>query len=348
MNTALFDRRIDVYMYDSTKLIGSVVTPSIGIKPEITVKGTMITNSANINSEIIITNLERSVPVEQTKYIYIEMYYGEANTATLRKGILFDVLYADQSKQPPDRQVRFACIVSSMSPNILTKKYSNKNGIYWFGHLDNKGLPIAYSLNAVLKDFIQLYNKVVRENVKSTELQPKLLLNPEPTYRMSESLKQKYANKQITCYATSSTLINILDEICRSIKDRTKSSESSVFQAYYALNIYVETNNLVVAVNPSYDHYLHPENKKEDVDLSYVVSAYRCGAIVHCTTLFDPRIMPNSVLKLSRNAILGRSLSGELIPIKETIYFTPINGIQYAFSTTKENYMQMQGVIVNE
>lgn len=62
--------------------------------------------------------------------------------------------------------------------------------------------------------------------------------------------------------------------------------------------------------------------------------------------MFDPRIQQNTLIRIDRNAVVGKRASGKLIPVtQETIEFRAIGSIPFVFSTTTENYMRMQGVI---
>lgn len=333
----LFDRRIDVTIYDvDYHEIGKVCTPSIGPKPEIKVEGNLISNTYAISSKVTITNIERSVPVEDAKWLYVSMYYGGASKAdTIKKGFLFDVLYADQSKQPPDRQVCFNCLVAGTSPDIMQKKCV-------IGEVDAEGNPIEQTLDTLLRSVIVQYNNALPND--NLILKKQLHLAPEPLYRMAEVFAESYKNKKIAFHSSNSTLADVLDNLGAASLEKEKiSEEQTVFVEYYALNFYVENNRLVVSTNPSEDHLLYAE--KGIIDLSYVISAYRCGSIIHCSALFDPRIHQDAVIRIRRNAVLGRRVAGELLPLSmEIVNFRPVGGIKYVFSTTQENSMQMQGV----
>ena len=333
----LFDRKINVYIYDKEYIeLGKVLTPEFGPKPEIKVEGTIISNTYAISSKVTITNIERSIPVEQAKYLYVEMYYGKAQSDAIKKGFIFDVLYADQSKQPPDRQVCFNCVVAGTSPDIMQQTTS-------IGEVDAEGVPIERTLDSLLREFISDYNIALSKTLKSPEMYKKLALNHAPLYRMSSIFETKYKNHKIPYMCSNKTLANILDDLSASCveKEHISNTEST---EYYALNFYTENKNLVVATNPSYNAEVFVPGISV-LNLNYVIAAYRCGPIIHCNALFDPRIHQDATVAISRNAVLGRKASGELVPIQgETLLFRPVGGIKYEFSTTTENSMQMQGV----
>lgn len=334
----LFDRKINVYIYNgSYNEIGKVLTPEFGPKPEIKVEGTLISNTYAISSKVTITNIERSIPVEQAKYLYVEMYYGGTVDNRLKKGFLYDVLYADQSKQPPDRQVCFNCLVAGSSPNILQQSFS-------IGEVDADGNPIKQTLDALLRKVIQKYNEALLNISSNYVLSTALKLKDEPLYRMHPLYAEKYKNREIALQWSNTPLCIILDNLgSAAVGQEPVSETNTALLQYYALNFYIEDNRLVVVTTPSESAELI--NEEGLLDLNYVISVYRCGPIIHCSALFDPRIHQDATIRISRNAILGRKVSGEMIPLPgEILKFRPVGGIKYAFSTTKDNYMQMQGI----
>ena len=334
----LFDRRIDVTMFDSSyNEVAKVFTPEIGSKPEIKVEGNIISNTYAISSKVTITNIERSVPVESVRFLYVELYYGGAKTNAIKKGFLYDVLYADQSKQPPDRQVCFNCVVAGTSPNIMQQRCS-------IGELDAEGNPIEQTLDTLLRTVIAKYNLALVNYTHSPLLYQQLTLQSEPLYRMANLYAEKYKNKVIAYQCANKTLSEILDDLASaSIDVEALTENESIQKEYYALNFYTEQGRLVVATNPSSSAELLEDNGV--IDFTYVISAYRCGVVLHCATLFDPRIHQDITIRISRNAVIGKKVAGELLPMQtEVIRFRPVGGIKFSFSTTNENIMQMQGV----
>ena len=334
----LFDRKINVYIYDhSYSEIGKILTPNVGPKPDIKVEGTLISNTYAISSKVTVTNIERSIPVEQAKYLYVELFYGGATDSRLKKGFLYDVLYADQSKQPPDREVCFNCLVAGTSPDILQQRCS-------IGEVDAEGNPVKQTLDALLRTVISRYNVALFNSTKNALLMQTLMLESEPLYRMHSLYAEKYKNKEIAYQCSNKMLCTIIDELSSaSIEKEALDEDSPVYIEYYALNFYIENNRLVVVTAPSESSELLDEEGV--IDLSYVISAYRCGPVIHCSALFDPRIHQDATICISRNAVLGKKVSGELIPLPgEILRFRPVGGIKYSFSTTKDNFMQMQGI----
>ena len=107
----LFDRRIDLTFYSADGIpLAEIKTPEIGPKPEIKVEGTMLNMQMSISSKVTVTNLERTLDVDSVAFILADCYYGaSALDITQHKVFMYNVLWADQSKQPPDRQVCFNC-----------------------------------------------------------------------------------------------------------------------------------------------------------------------------------------------------------------------------------------------
>ena len=334
----LFDRKINVYIYDSAySEIGKVLTPNIGPKPEIKVEGTLISNTYSISSKVTITNIERSIPVEQAKYLYVELFYGGATDSRLKKGFLYNVLYADQSKQPPDREVCFNCLVAGTSPDIMQQRCS-------IGEVDAEGNPVKQTLDALLRKVISCYNLALARATRNVLLMQTLLLEDAPLYRMHPIYAEKYKAKEIAYQCSNKMISTVIDELSSASTEKESINEQeTLFTEYYALNFYIENNRLVVVTAPSESAELI--NEEGVIDLNYVISAYRCGPVIHCSALFDPRIHQDATIRISRNAVLGKKVSGELIPLSgEILKFRPVGGIKYAFSTTKDNYMQMQGI----
>ena len=161
---------------------------------------------------------------------------------------------------------------------------------------------------------------------------------------MSTVYAEKYKNKLIAYQCSNKTLSDVLDDLASAAIDvEALTEDESVNKEYYALNFYTEQGSLVVATNPSSSADLLEDNGI--IDFTYVISAYRCGVVLHCATLFDPRIHQDVTIRISRNAVVGKRVAGELLPMtSEVVRFRPVGGIRFSFSTTTENIMQMQGV----
>lgn len=338
----LFDRCIDVQIYDSNRLlIAEVKTPEYGPKPEIKVEGTILSNTYQIGGKVTITNLERSVPVENAKFLVVEMYYGGALVSNvLRKQIIYSVLFADQSKQPPNRQVCFNCIVAGTTPDIMSARTS-------IGKLDANNKPMELPLSTVLKDVISAYNKALLDAEPSWY--DKLCLDPEPELRMTATTEANYNSITTAAQWTDTSISEILASLMEVTVDVEPIAKDATSNKYYLrFNYYIDNNKLVVAELPS--NAFIPITGQKRLEMTYVLSAYRYGPQVHIRALFDPRIHQDMVISISATNLSGKKVAGNLIPLLRdaelgVVLFRPVGGIQFVFSTTSENWMQMQGVM---
>lgn len=337
----LFDRCINVQIYTKDRtLIAEVKTPEYGPKPEIKVEGTILSNTYQIGGKVTITNLERSIPVENAEFLIVDMYYGGAVSTAMHKKIIYNVLFADQSKQPPNRQVCFNCIVAGTTPDIMSSRTS-------VGKLDANNKPMELSLDAVLKDVISAYNKALL--VAEPSWYDTLCLDLDPELRMTANTEANYNNITIAAQWTDTSISEILDslmEITVSTEPTAKGTTSH--KRYLAFNYYIDNNKLVVAELPS--NAFIPITGQKRLELNYVLSAYRYGPQVHIRALFDPRIHQDMVISISATNLSGKKVAGNLIPLLSDaefglVLFRPVGGIQFAFSTTSENWMQMQGAM---
>lgn len=337
----LFDRCIDVQIYTKDReLIAEVKTPEYGPKPEIKVEGTILSNTYQIGGKVTITNLERSIPVENAEFLIVDMYYGGAVSNTMHKQIIYSVLFADQSKQPPNRQVCFNCIVAGTTPDIMSSRTS-------IGKLDANNKPMELSLDTVLKDVIIAYNMALLAAEPSWY--DTLCLSPEPELRMTAKTEANYNSITIAAQWTDTSISEILDSLMEiTVSTEPTAKDATSRKRYLAFNYYIDNNKLVVAELPS--NAFIPITGQKHLELNYVLSAYRYGPQVHIRALFDPRIHQDMVISISATNLSGKKVAGNLIPLISDaefglVLFRPVGGIQFAFSTTSENWMQMQGVM---
>lgn len=338
----LFDRCIDVQIYTKDRtLIAEVKTPKYGPKPEIKVEGTILSNTYQIGGKVTITNLERSIPVENAEFLVVDMYYGGAAVGeAMHKQITYSVLFADQSKQPPNRQVCFNCIVAGTTPDIMSSRTS-------IGKLDANNKPMEQSLAIVLKDVISAYNKALLTAEPSWY--DKLCLDPDPELRMTATTEANFNSITVAAQWTDTSISEILDSLMEvTVSTEPTAKDATSHKYYLAFNYYIDNNKLVVAELPS--NAFIPITGQKRLELNYVLSAYRYGPQVHIRALFDPRIHQDMVISISATNLSGKKVAGNLIPLLSdaelgVVLFRPVGGIKFAFSTTSENWMQMQGVM---
>lgn len=174
-----FDRGIDLEFYDSSrKLLGKLTTPKQGMKPSITVKGTLIEGSYAINSYVSVQNLAYNINVNAVEHIKCTIYYAGLKESNANVGVkyghsfLFSVLYADQEKEPPNRAVRFQCTVAAYDFAARAAEIDIKDGSL---SLSKSGTPVPKAegkgkkttptkeIIKFLKELADTYNNLVDE-----------------------------------------------------------------------------------------------------------------------------------------------------------------------------------------
>lgn len=338
----LFDRCIDVYVYDEVgKEIARIITPEYGPKPEIKVEGCIISNTYQISGKVTITNLERSINVDDSKYLRVEMYYkGSQMFQNTHKSIWYSVQFADQSKQPPNRQVCFNCLVAGTTPDIMST-------LATISKQDANLKPVEDTLENVLKLVIEAYNDALYKS--EPMVYDKFKLNPEPVFRMSTAFATIAKNSKVALQWNNVAISSILDSLTMTTVEAEPTGENAKTKTTFCLYCYyIEENNLVVSLNPS---ELGMAVTSPDVlQLDYVQSAYRYGPVVHVKSMFDPRIHQDVTIIMSATNLSGKKVAGNLVPLLSTfganmVQFRPVGGINFVFSTNGENFMTFQGCV---
>lgn len=348
----LFDRCIDVYVYnESLKEIARIITPEYGPKPEIKVEGCIISNTYQISGKVTITNLERAINVDDSKYLRVEMYYkGSQITQNMHKSVWYSVQFADQSKQPPNRQVCFNCLVAGTTPDIMSTPVT-------ISKQDADMNPVVDTLENVLKLVIKAYNDEALPDTMKTVFS----LNPEPVFRMGPTVAVLAKNSPVALQWNNVALSSILDSLTMTTIDAEPTGENAKTKtSFCAYCYYIEENNLVVSLNPS--NLGNVITSPDTLKLDYVQSAYRYGPVIHVKSMFDPRIHQDVTIIMSASNISGKRVAGDLVPIAPKtallsgqggidgtalfdIKFRPVGGINFVFSTNGENFMTFQGCV---
>ena len=339
----LFDRCIDVYVYDEAgKEIARIITPEYGPKPEIKVEGCIISNTYQISGKVTITNLERAINVDDSKYLRVDMYYkGSQLFQNTHKSIWYSVQFADQSKQPPNRQVCFNCLVAGTTPDIMST-------LITISKQDANKKPIEDTLDNVLKLIITEYNKALLSAVNAT-MYDKFKLNATPVFRMGPTVAAVAKNSKIALQWNNVALSSILDSLTMTTIEAEPTGENAKTKiSFCAYCYYIEENNLVVSLNPS--ELGNTITSPDILKLDYVQSAYRYGPVIHVKSMFDPRIHQDVTIIMSATNLSGKKVAGKLVPLLSTfganmVQFRPVGGINFIFSTNGENYMTFQGSI---
>lgn len=336
----LFDRCIDVYIYDeSLKEIARIVTPEYGPKPEIKVEGCIISNTYQISGKVTITNLERAINVDDSKYLRVEMYYkGSQMLQNTHKSIWYSVQFADQSKQPPNRQVCFNCLVAGTTPDIMSTPVT-------ISKQDANKKPIEDTLENVLRLVIKAYNEEALPDTMKTVFR----LNPDPVFRMGPTVAVIAKNSKVALQWNEVAISSILDSLTMTTIDAEPTGENAKKnKTFCTYCYYIEENNLVVSLNPS--ELGNVITSPDTLKLDYVQSAYRYGPVIHVKSMFDPRIHQDVTIVMSATNLSGKKVAGKLVPLLSTfgtnmVQFRPVGGINFIFSTNGENYMTFQGSI---
>ena len=349
-----FDRCIDLDFYNTDmEHIASLKTPKHGMKPTITIKGIFIEGGYAIDSYISIQNMAFDIDVSYVGYIRARMYYSglEENTEYLkpisnkvRNGhtILYRVLYADQEKEPPNRCVRFQCVVASKdttmydTPLIISTtglKYLDESKSYpdKYGRVTNKNGKTA-PLKNLCEDLIDIYNTGIQKNTLAGKspilfnnvkisileidepLENKDVVLPFGVCKIGDYIRLLNNNVAQTEYNgfTYSTFKIVIDRGVMRDSTPVPSNWKKIAMSegyskdklseYYAEKYLNTKTNTYTVVN----HALIQEQETPVVPLNFVKSATRSECVIYVETLFDDRITPGCHVAIKSNAIMGK------------------------------------------
>lgn len=348
-----FDRCIDLKFYDTDmNLVGILKTPPHGKKPTITIKGTFIEGGYAIDSYISIQNMAFDVDVAYVGYIEAKMYYSglsEAKYSTYwnqrtKSGhtILYRVLYADQEKEPPNRCIRFQCVVASKDTSLF------QIPLYISGGSVNY-LPAGADANSLIEDvvnksgskvplkrlceeLVKIYNEGVAKNTKIGTnktlynlVRISLLEIDKPLedltvelssgeYKLGDFIRQlnsKVGETDVATYSSNKFKI-IIDrgamKVSTPVPDnwkeiaRSKGTPESKLFEYYNENYASVTTNAYTVFEGS----ILKTNLSPVVPLNFVKSATRSENVIYVDTLFDDRITPGCHVAIKSNSIMGK------------------------------------------
>lgn len=346
-----FDRCIDLDFFDtSMDLLATLRTPKRGLKPTITIKGLFIEGGYAIDSYISIQNMAFDIDVASVGFIKARMYYsgleeGVVSTPTslkIKNGhtILYRVLYADQEKEPPNRCVRFQCVVASKDFSMAdTPMYvSGGSAKYLEAGQDDNSLVVKLdnksnskvTLKKLCEDIIKIYNEGI---VKNTEAgtQPELKNSLEIClFEIDEPLEELFVEispgkyslytfiRELNSQAVETDKNGVsyprykivIDRGCMRVSTPLPSNWKNIavsqgyvdYEKYYNdMYASVKTNTYTVLGGS-----LKKEENSEVVDLNYVKSATRSECVIYVETLFDDRITPGCKVRIKSNAIMGK------------------------------------------
>jgi len=379
-----FDRCIDLEFYSTEKqFLGKLVSPKRGLKPTITIKGSMIPGGYSVNSYILVQNMTYDIDIASIGYIKAHMYYsgiaeGSINTQLLNqlkkgKDIIYSVLYYDQDKEPPNRCVRFQCVVASQDTtrfetpvfvngsslqydtgnirevNITDKsnrKTTIKNLAIEIANVYNKGLQLEQFNRLRLKDEIGITSIEIDNKLKNEEV-----ILDQGTYSLGDLIRELNSKED----SEGNNLFKILIvtgkvKVSRPLplNWRQQAKAEHIKPQDYIKKWLSEGTSVFL---------LGSENKsfgteKQPVPLNYVRYATRSEVVINLETMFDTRIKPDCFIKINSRAIMGKKRAGSgsrLINYGgEVLTLLTVGDIEYLFSTTEDSYMKITAVVTKE
>ena len=348
-----FDRCIDLTFYNTDmEYIGRLKTPTRGMKPNITIKGLLIEGGYAIDSYISIQNMAFDIDVAYIGYVKARMYYSgieegvvtNPTTLKLRQGhtILFRVLYADQEKEPPNRCVRFQCVVASKDTSMYQTPMLATGGTIEYlqegidpavsvGTISNKS-GSSIPLKKLCEELITVYNTGITRNTNAGKnkefydlLKISILEIDEPLENMAieispgeytigdfiRMLNSNATETDINGFSYSKFKI-VIDRGTMRVTTPVPSNWKKVAKSegYTKSNYEEYYNNKYASVKTNtysvFGISLVNENTTPVIPLNFVKNATRCEGVIYVETLFDDRITPGCHVAIKSNAIMGK------------------------------------------
>lgn len=347
-----FDRCIDLTFYDTDmNYICSLKTPEHGLKPTITIKGLLIEGGYAIDSYISIQNMAFDVDVAYVGYIKAKMYYsglveksgGIGVNLRTKYGhtILYRVLYSDQEKEPPNRCVRFQCVVASKDMSMYnTSMYISEGSANFLKAGEDSSALIKVekdksgsktTLKKICKELISIYNTQVSQAMTGNSkrdyndlMRITVLEIEEPLedlevqvssgeYKLGDIVRQLNSTATETApngmsYSRFKIVIDrgtmrVSTPVPNNWKDIaiSKGYGDNIEKFYNDNYISVKTNTYEV-----FSGTLTKQKTNSVVPLNFVKSATRSECVIYVETLFDDRIVPGCHVAIKSNAIMGK------------------------------------------
>lgn len=348
-----FDRCIDLTFYNTDmEYIGRLKTPTRGMKPNITIKGLLVEGGYAIDSYISIQNMAFDIDVAYIGYVKAKMYYSgieegvvaNLTTLKLRQGhtILFRVLYADQEKEPPNRCVRFQCVVASKDTSMYQTPMLVTGGTVEYlqegidptvsiGTISNKS-GSSIPLKKLCEELITVYNTGITRNTNAGKnkefydlLKISILEIDEPLENMAieispgeytigdfiRMLNSNATETDINGFSYSKFKI-VIDRGTMRVSTPVPSNWKKVAKSegYTKSNYEEYYNNKYASVKTNtysvFGISLVNENTTPVIPLNFVKNATRSECVIYVETLFDDRITPGCHVAIKSNAIMGK------------------------------------------
>ena len=348
-----FDRCIDLDFYGTDmEHIASLKTPKRGLKPTITIKGLFIEGGYAIDSYISIQNMAFDIDITYIGYIKARMYYSglEENTFDneishkVRQGhtVMYRVLYADQEKEPPNRCIRFQCVVASKDTTMYdTPMYISGGQMNYLNPLIPKGKVMAVitdksgsnaPLKKVCEDIIKLYNEGIKNNTKAgtnkilyNSIKLSVLEIDEPLeelvvqltpgeYKLGDFIRQLNSSASETDLNgfTYSKFKIVIDRGTMRVSTPIPSNWKKIALANRCppdkLDEYLNKTYLSIKTNTYTvtEGAVIKEGETPAIPLNFVKSATRSECVIYVETLFDDRITVGCDVEIKSNAIMGK------------------------------------------
>lgn len=369
-----FDRRIDLEFFSADdeknlKPLYKLNTPKNGIKPSITVKGTYIEGGYSVNSFISIQNMSYSVDVNSVAFIKCKMYYSGMDESMAKTGqaitgaggieTLYQVLYADQEKEPPNRAVRFQCVVASECKEMfdIPIEVSREKGIAsddgTFGVSESgsggkSGSRVSMRFVDYLKKLATARNQYINKNYteKKKVLKDSLLINcieyPKDRkgmkislspgkYKFGEALRKigtmtvgdmsspKYCHIKTSTF-NGSLIVTVIPPVDWEIRAKKDGKTTPEKINEFFNENYSNDREVILVEGGSMKIPSRIGTADNPVPLNFVKAAYRSENIVFVSVMYDNRIRPGVYCSIAANAIMGKSQSGTKLFSRITKY----------------------------
>lgn len=348
-----FDRCIDLTFYDTDmEFMAKLDTPKRGMKPTITIKGTFIEGGYAIDSYISIQNMAFDIDIASIGYIKARMYYSglEESVATnlarvmVNSGntILYRVLYADQEKEPPNRCVRFQCVVASKDISMYETKILVDGGAVKYLTMESEPFEdmsvvtnkssSKIPLKKLCTELITIYNTGAKKSVKSNNSKDFYNLTRISCLEIDEPLEDLVVELSPGQYQIGDFIRNLNSTIKETDQNGFSYSKFKIVidRGVMRVSTPVPKNWKDIAKSKGYPQNKYeefyqkeyidvktnsysilsnvpvPQKETEVVPLNYVKMATRSEVVVYVETLFDSRITPGCMVSIKSNAIMGK------------------------------------------
>lgn len=352
-----FDRGVDLYFYreKGAKPVYILRTPPSGLKPAISVVGNLIEGSYGVDTVISVQNLSYDLDIQDVSFIDCRMYYfgierGKNPMFDLipKRGrqYMFSVLYTDQDKQPPNRNVMFRCTVAAQSKELFdVGTYINSGGAFvkmsdapppnGGGSKKNGASNITKTVSTYLWELAGIRNKYVEEKYKGMPMYDGALINdiilPKDVQEWNVLLE---ANSPATfgsllrrlnsyrfknddkagCVALSAAVSGnsiVVSKIVPDNWEELAAKQGCVTDVqkrdFFSKNYEGEMVRIKLNNNSSNGSASNSFGTiSNPVPLNFVIAAYRSENIIKVQTLYDDRIKPGVYCSIDSRAIMGK------------------------------------------